>query len=106
MASWFDELLATIKEYPFNVVTRSETWLKDNALLLQYVTIPGYSHVFQNRNKVRGGGVGAYLREGIRYKRQINIENTKPNLEHLWLEIPGRKMLFGVLYRSELFQDY
>ena len=48
MASSFDKLLATIKEYRFDVVTMSETWLKDNALLLQYVTIPGYSHVFRN----------------------------------------------------------
>ena len=34
MASSFGELLATIKEYPFVVVTMSETWLKDNPLLL------------------------------------------------------------------------
>lgn len=34
MASSFDELLATIKEYHFVVVTMSETWLKDNPLLL------------------------------------------------------------------------
>ena len=88
MASSFDELLATIKEYPFDVVTMSETWLKDNALLLQYVTISGYSQVFRNRNKI----------------------GMEPNLEHLWLEIPGRnkhsKMLLGVLYRLELIQYY
>ena len=40
-----DELLATIKECPFDIVTMSETWLKDNPLRLQYVTIPGYSQV-------------------------------------------------------------
>ena len=34
MASSFDKLLATIKEYHFVVVTMSETWLKDNPLLL------------------------------------------------------------------------
>lgn len=27
MASSFDELLATIEEYPFDIVTMSETWL-------------------------------------------------------------------------------
>ena len=59
MASWFDELLATIKKYPFDVVTMSEPCFKDNALLLQYVTIPGYSDVFPKRKKIRGGGVGA-----------------------------------------------
>lgn len=68
----------------------SETWLKDNPFLLQCVTIPSYSHVFRNHNKIRGGGVGAYLREGISYKRRIDIENIAPDLEHLWLEIQGR----------------
>ena len=58
MVSSFDELLATIKEYPFDIVTISETWLKDNPLRLQYVTIPGYSQVFRNRDRFRGGGGG------------------------------------------------
>lgn len=108
MASSFVELLATIDEYPFDIATMSETWLKDNPLLLQFVTIPSYSHVFRNHNKIRGGGVGAYLREGISYKRRIDIENIAPDLEHLFLVIPGRnkhiKMLLGVLFRSELIQ--
>ena len=43
MVSSFDELLATIKEYPFDIVPMSESWLKDNPLRLQCVTIPGYS---------------------------------------------------------------
>ena len=34
--------------------------------------------------------MGAYLREGISYKRRIDIENIAPDLEHLFLEIPGR----------------
>ena len=110
MAYSFDELFATINEHPFDVVTMSETWLKDNALLFQYVTIGGYCHVFRNCNKIRGGDVGPYLREGISYKRRIDIENIETNLEHLWLEIPGRnkqsKMLLGVLYRLELIQNY
>ncbi|RMX49246.1 hypothetical protein pdam_00013576, partial [Pocillopora damicornis] len=58
MASSFDELLATIKEYHFVV----------------YV-IPGYTYVFRNRNEISRGGVGTYLRDGISYKRRIDIEN-------------------------------
>ena len=50
------------------------------------------------------------MNEGISYKRRIDIENIAPDLKHLWLEIPGRnkhsKMLLGVLYQSELIQDY
>ena len=70
--------------------------------------LPSFSHVFRNHDKIRGGGVGTYLREGISYKTRIDIENIAPDLEHLLLEIPGRnkhiKMLLGVLFRSELIQ--
>ena len=41
MVSTFDSLLLTLKQYPFDVVCMSETWLKNNQLLLQHVTIPG-----------------------------------------------------------------
>lgn len=51
MVSTFDNLLITVKEYPFDIIAMSETWLKDNNLLLQYVTIPGYCHAFRNREK-------------------------------------------------------
>ena len=89
MVSTFDKLLAMIKEYLFDIVTTSETWLKDNPLRLQYVTIPGYSQVFRNHNRFRGGGVGAHLRDVVSYKRRTDIENMAPELEHLWIEIPG-----------------
>ena len=55
MVSTFDGLLTTLSQYPFDIITMSETWLKDNELLLQHVTIPGYCHTFQNRDRMRGG---------------------------------------------------
>ncbi|CAB4000880.1 Hypothetical predicted protein [Paramuricea clavata] len=104
MVSTFDELVLTIKEYPFDVVTMSETWLKNNSLLLQHVTIPGYSCEFRNRESVKGGGVGAYIKESVKYKRRTDIEAKEPDLEHLWLEFLGRnknnKLLLGIMYRS------
>ena len=38
MVSTFDKLLAPIKEYSFDIIAMSETWLKDNPHLLKYVT--------------------------------------------------------------------
>ena len=35
----------------------SETWLKNNDLLIKHVTIPGYDMLYKNREKVRGGGM-------------------------------------------------
>ena len=101
MVSTFNELLTTIKEYPFHIIAMSETWLKDNPHLLIYVTISGYSRVFRNRENIRGGGVGIYVSDSIIFKRRMDIENVEPNLEHIWIEVDGRKMLLGVIYRSE-----
>ena len=78
--------------------------LKDNPALLEYVSVPGYSAVFRNRELIKGGGVGAYIHESINFKRRIDIEKRYPDLEHLWLEVPGRnrhsKVLIGIMYRS------
>ena len=110
MVSTFDELVVTIKFYPFDIVTMSETWLKNNPHLLQYVSISGYVNVFRNRDAIRGGGVGAYLREGISFKRRSDIENIEPELEHLWLEIVRRNKhsnaVLGKLYCSERLHSF
>ena len=78
--------------------------MKDDAALLDYVTVPGYASVFWNRELIRGGGVGAYIHELIKFKRRKDIEDLQPDLEHLWIEIPGHnkhsKTLIGVMYRS------
>ena len=105
MVSTFDELLVTIKEYHFDFICMSETWLKENPHLLAYVSIPGFVSVFRNRDQLRGGGVGIYINENIHFKRRLDLEQLVPNMEHIWLEIAGRnkhsKLLLGVTYRSD-----
>ena len=104
MISTFNEFLLTVSQYSFDVFTLSETWLKNNPYLLEYVSIPGYSAVFRNRDAIKGGGVGAYIRESLHFKRREDIEKLQPDFEHLWLEFPGRnrhsKTLVGIFYRS------
>ena len=90
MVSTFDELLVTIKEYPFDVVAMSETWMKNNPHLLQYVSIPGYTNLFRNRDEIRGGGVGLYIKNSINFKRRTDIEKIEPELEQMWVKISGR----------------
>jgi len=68
------------------------------------MSVPGYSTVFRNGESIKGGGVGACIHESIQFKRRCDIENLHPDLEHLWLELPGRnkdsKALIGIMYRS------
>ena len=79
--------------------------LKENNLLLQHVAIPGYVHAFNNRDRLRGGGVDIYIKESIKFKRRYDIEKRYPSMEHLWIEIPGRnrhsKLLLGTIYETQ-----
>jgi len=79
--------------------------LKDNPALLDYVTFPGYTALFRNREGARGGGVGTYINESIQFKSRSDIEMFQPEMEHLWIEIQGRnkhsKAVIGVIYRSQ-----
>ena len=105
MVSTFNELLLTVNSYPLDIAALRETWLRDQPQLLDYVTIPGFVTEFQNREGIRGGGVGVYIKENINYKRRRDIEYAHPELEHLWIKVPGRnkygRALVGVIYNSE-----
>ena len=91
MITTFDNLLITVNHYSFDVITMSKTWLKENNVLLQHVTIPGYAQAFNNRHMTRVGGVGIYLKESIKFQYRPDLEKKYPGMEHLWLEISGSK---------------
>ena len=99
-----DDLYHITQRYEFDVVTLSETWLKDNPQLLSHVSIPGYANEFRNRDKIKGGGVGAYIKENEKYKRRKDIESKYSEMKHLWLQIQGRNknscLLTGTIHRS------
>ena len=109
MCSTFNEFQLTVESYPLDIITLSETWLKENPLLMKYVQLPGYVTEFRNRENHRGGGVGMYIKDNIRYKRRKDIENIQSDLENLWIEVAGRnkhsKLLLGVIYRSTKFMN-
>ena len=90
MISTFDNLLLAVDRYRFDVITISETWLKENHLLLQYVTVPGYTHAFNNRDKKRGGDVGVYIKDSIKFKRRSDI---KKEISHLRTFVAGNPRL-------------
>ena len=65
------------------IIALSETWLRYQPQLLQYVSVPGFTTEFRNRQGLKGGGVGAYIKDNIKYKRRRDIENSCPEMEHL-----------------------
>ena len=89
--------------HSFDVISLSETWLRDDRNLLQYINVPGYQFEYRNRNSKRGGGVGVYLKNHMKYKTRNDIVKIDETIEHLWLEIQGKNKnnsyLLGVFYQ-------
>ena len=103
VTSSFDEFNLMLTTYGFDIVALSETWLKDNNFLLDYVTIPGYNSEYRNREQKRGGGVGFYLKENIKYQVRKDLVKLDESMEHLWLEVKGKNKnasyLMGTFYQ-------
>ena len=49
MVSTCDNLRLVIERFGYDIITMSETWLKDNQLLLDHLAILGYVHAFNHR---------------------------------------------------------
>ena len=47
------------------------------------LSIDRYATEFRHRVATKGGGVGAYMKENVAYRRRFDIEKTQPDLEHL-----------------------
>ena len=96
-----------MQKYGFEILTLSETWLKDNPYLLSHVSVPGYASEFRNRDKIKGAG--AYIKTNVKYKRAKDVESKYSELEHLWLKIKGRNkhshLFLGTIYRSTRIMD-
>ena len=102
ICSTFDEFTCMLNTQKFVIMTLSETWLKKNPHLLDYVKTDGYEVKFRNREHTEGGGVGLYIRSNIKYKLRNNIANTNTDIEHLCLEVTLRNknsnLLLGIFY--------
>ena len=70
----------------------------NRSLYKVFVSIPGFVTEFRNREGIRGGGVGVYVKENINYKRRSDIENRELKMETFsgrrrpdWQRKPGTK---------------
>ena len=94
-----------VSKYKLDILTLSETWLRNNVHQIAHIQIPGYSFAFKNRGEKRGGGVAVYLREELKYKERTDLMRLEPSVEHIWIEISGKNknsnVLLGVLYQPD-----
>ena len=89
MTSTFDEFQFMVNKLKLDIITLSETWLKNDKHLLEYVNLPGYKFSYRNRDEKRGGGVGVYIKDCITYKIRNDIISIDGSLEHQWVEVIG-----------------
>ncbi|XP_066923457.1 uncharacterized protein [Clytia hemisphaerica] len=96
------QLEAMLLKHKFDILTISETWLVDNPALIRQLNFSGY-HPFRynNRNGKRGGGVGAYFKDGIKHRPRTDIDKKDTTIEHQWFEVKGKKspFLIAVFYQ-------
>ena len=65
MTSTFDEFQFMVNELKLDIITLSETWLKNEKHLLEYVSLHGYKFSYRNKDEKRDGGVGVYIKDRI-----------------------------------------
>ena len=88
-----------VNESKFDIITLSETWLKNDKHLLEYVNLPGYKFSYRNRDEKRGGGVGVYIKDCIAYKIRNDIISLDDSLEHQWVDVNGKNKKSPYLIR-------
>lgn len=96
-----DELIATVLRYDVDIMAINETWLREGQDDRAPV-IPGYRlhHTPRPRGqRERGGGVGFYIKTGI--KARFRTHPTATGIEQMWLSctVNTIKLLIGTAYR-------
>ena len=100
LCSSFVEFQWFMETYKFDIMTLSETWLKNDQNVLNYVNIQGYNVEYRNRDKKRGGRVGMYIKSSIKYLVRKDIIRLDQDLEHLWVEVKGKNKNHSFLVAS------
>ena len=90
MTSTFGEFQFMVNELKFDIITLSETWLKNDKHLLEYANTPGYKFSYRNRDEKKGGGVGVHIKDCITYETRNDIISLDNSLEHLWVKVKGQ----------------
>ena len=69
----FDNLVQLLNDlnYPFNIISLSETWLRSNEQISN-LDLPGYSFLSQLTTQ-RAGGVGLYIRNGMVFNLVLDM---------------------------------
>lgn len=77
----FNEFVSMVLENEFDVISITETWLSDEVDPV-VIQIPGYTFFNKNRER-RGGGIGVYIKNPIKFKNIVLDIVVSDTLEYL-----------------------
>ena len=77
--------------------------------MIDYVQIPGFEFIYNNREHSRGGGVTYYIKEHLKFKKRKDVYNLDKTIEHQWIEVKGKNknssFLVGCLYQPSSIES-
>jgi len=82
---------------PPDIIALSETRIKETSII---ATLPGYNFINEN-SQTQAGGVGAYIKNNLKYLQRRDLQFKMHGCENIWLEIIGKrqKIIIGMVYR-------
>ena len=92
------EEIVTPCSKPPDIIALSETRIKETSII---ATLPGYNFINEN-SQTQAGGVGAYIKNTLKYLQRRDLQFKIHGCENIWLEILGKrqKIIIGIVYRN------
>ena len=102
----FDNLEQFLNDlnYPFNIISLSETWINRSNEQISNLDLPGYSFLSQPTTQ-RAGGVGMYIKKGIQYSVRYDLTSSTDESEMLWVEIESEQYDMWCSIPTSFFQS-
>jgi len=91
------EEIVTPCSKPPDIIALSEARHKETSII---ATLPGYNFINEN-SQTQAGGVGAYIKNNLKYLQRRDLQFKIHGCENIWLEILGKrqKIIIGIVYR-------
>jgi len=91
------EEIVTPCSKPPDIIALSETRIKETSII---ATLPGYNFINEN-SQTQAGGVGAYIKNNLKYLQRRDLQFKTHGCENIWLDILGKrqKIIIGIVYR-------
>lgn len=89
-----DEISCFVNEHKPDLISLTETWLRNDVNVNNILCLPGYNLIFRNRSRDNHGGVCLYSANSIKAKVLSQLHH--PDLEVLWVYLRSSRLPRGI----------